>query len=375
MIQLLVLNAMSSIFRTVSRLLVASIAFVALHPVSAQAADSIDEQMPSLMERFNVPGLSMAIIRDGQLHETRTYGFVLAGSDTPITPETMFSVGSVSKVGNAFLTLKLVSQGIFDLDKPVNSYLESWQIPLSRFDDDQAVTLRHLLSHTAGTNVHGFADFYPGEALPSTVQILEGSGPAKNQAVRLIDPVGSRFRYSGGGTTVIQMMIEDHFDAPYEVLANQELFVPLQMTRSTYENPVAASFGDIARAHNSNGNPVALPRGYEAMPEMAASGLWTTPSDLAVLLCTLFDERLLSTALVKDMISAEVNSEYGLGPRIREVDGRTAVQHGGSNNSYRAFFRLFPETRAGYIVLTNATEGDELIDELEPVLDSFVNEG
>jgi CubicO group peptidase (beta-lactamase class C family) len=164
-------------------ILITCTTLLAAGQVMAQSPGSFSQEMPALMDRHEVPGVSMAIIRDGALHETRTYGVVLAGSDTPVTSETMFSVGSISKVGNAFLTLKLVSECVFDLDAPVNNYLESWQIPESRYNREQAVTLRHLLSHTGGTSVHGFADFYPGETLPTTVQILEGSGPAKNQAV------------------------------------------------------------------------------------------------------------------------------------------------------------------------------------------------
>lgn len=116
------------------------------------------------------------------------------------------------------------------------------------------------------------------------------------------------------------------------------------------------------------------------LPELGKTLVKIPIHELAARLCTLFDslegeETLLPRALVEDMISPESHSEYGLGPRIRDVNGRTAVQHGGSNNSYRAFFRVFPETRAGYVVFTNATEGDELIDELEPILDEFVNGG
>ena len=362
-----------------SLILIALLAFPLLS--SAQVSDAdIDATIQSLMETHNVPGVSIAIIKNGKLHSTKTYGVKQVGSSDPITPESMFSVGSISKVGNAFLTLKLVSEGVFSLDEPVNTYLKSWKIPKGRYNRDQAVTLRHLLSHTAGTSVHGFADFNPDEDLPTTVQILNSTGPAKNPAVVLVDPVGTRFRYSGGGTTIMQMMIEDHFGKVYEEIAAEQLFTPLGLERSTYQNPLPASYGDIAKAHNRTGRAVAKPRGYEAMPEKAASGLWTTPSQLATLLSTLFpsldgdEAALLPKELVEDMISPELNSEYGLGPRIRSIDDKTAIQHGGANNSYRAFFRIFRETRNGWILFTNATNGSQLINGVVKDMNAFVEQ-
>lgn len=346
----------------------------------ASPLDELDSLINQLLEKHQVPGISMALLTDGQLHSTKTYGLVQLGEDTPISTNSMFSVGSVSKVGNALLTLRLVEEGLLDLDTDVNTYLKDWQVAESQFTRERPVTLRTLLSHTAGCTVHGFDDFLPEEELPTTLQILQGSGPAKNQRVYVDFPVGSRFRYSGGGITVIQAIIEAVTDLPYHEAAHQWLFAPLGMERSSYQNPLPASFGDIAKAHDRNGQPTALPRGYESMPEAAASGLWTTPSDLASLLTKLmsaYDEEqsdFLSRDLIEDMISPEPNSAYGLGPEIEDRDGTTVVYHDGANNSYRAHFKLFWQDRSGYVVFTNGNQGLALIRELLPHIDDLLQE-
>lgn len=341
--------------------------------------DKLDISIEKLMKKHQVPGLSLAIIKNGRLRGTRNYGWIQEGQKEPINNETMFSVGSVSKVGNAILILKLVKDGKLDLDADVNQYLKDWKIEKNAYSKNNPVTLRKLLSHTAGLSVHGFDDFLPGEPLPTTLQILNGEGPAKNEKVKLIFPVGSQFKYSGGGTTVMQKIIEDVTGLPYHEAAQQILFEPLGLKRTSYENPIPASFGNIAKAHNSEGKPVALPRGYEAMPEKAASGLWTTPSDLARLLAAVMasekeaDNNLLSPSLIQDMISPEKNSQYGLGPEIETTPTTTKVFHDGANESYRANFTLFWENKTGFVVFTNGNSGYTLIKELKPILEVWVN--
>ena len=225
------------------------------------------------LDNYSVPGVAVAIFENGEIVWLKGYGTRLAGEDDPVDGDTVFSVGSVSKMANAALVLRLVADGKLDLDTDVNEYLESWKVEDSRYNRHEDVTLRRILGHTAGFNVHGFADYRPDEPLPDTVQILEGSGPAKNNRVRLTFTPGDHMDYSGGGITVSQLVVEDVTGMAYEDAARHYVFEPLGMTRSTFVNPLPASHGNIARAHNGNGRPTALPRGWEAMPEQAASGL------------------------------------------------------------------------------------------------------
>ena len=332
-----------------------------------------------LMSIYDVPGVSMAFMNDAKTSETKTFGVLQSGKKNPVDNETMFSVASISKVITAMLVLKFVDEGKIDLDRNVNDYLTSWKVQENESTKNGPVTIRHILSHTAGLSVHGFADYYPGETLPTTLQTLRGEKPAKNKEVRLILPIGEQFKYSGGGTTIIQMMMEDLTGLPFHEVAHQTLFKPLELKRTSFKNPLPGAYGNIAKAHNRNGKPVALPRGHQAMPEVAASGLWTTPSELMVLLSSLMQARqkenseFLSAHLVEDMITPENQSEHGLGPKIEHRNNDRVVLHGGSNESYKAKFGLFWRKQKGYIVFTNGSNGSRLIKELEPLIELYLN--
>jgi len=337
--------------------------------------DSLDLKINALMTKHNIPGVNIALIENGKLNATRNYGVLQKGSIEKVDDQTMFSVGSVSKVVSAILTLKLVKEGKLNLGTDVNNYLTGWKVEQNKFNKDKPVTLRHILSHTAGFSVHGFDDYYPEEKLPTTLEILNGTRPAKNKKVELLFPVGSKFKYSGGGFTVIQKIIEDVIGLPYHQAASQILFETLKLERTTFKNTLPTTYGNIAKAHDKNGNPVALPRGYQAMPEMAASGLWTTLPDFSKLLTKLLNDdkndetNLLSPKLIEDLITKEKHSEHGLGPYISLHKNYRIVEHRGSNDSYKSAFVLFWNERKGYIIFTNGSNGMDLIIELGKILE------
>lgn len=336
-----------------------------------------DFDLTSKMERYGVPGVSMAIIENGQLEWAKGYGLLQVGRPERIDTETLFSVGSVSKVGAAVISLKLHEKGILDIDRDVNQYLTSWKVPHNEYTEQASVTLRRIMSHTSGLTVHGFADFEPDEKLPTTVEILEGKWPAKSGRVYVNIPIGSRFRYSGGGTTVEQMVIEDLTGQDFHEAANRILFELLEMQRSSYQNALPESVGNIAKAHNRNGRPVALPRGYHSMPEAAASGLWTTPSDFAKLMIMLMkaytgEHDYLSQHTVEDMMTPVNPSEYGLGPRIEERVDDIIFSHGGANDCYKAHFSGSLAKQNGFIIFTNGTDGHQLIRDLRPLFEEML---
>jgi len=331
---------------------------------------SIRWNLEERMAFYGVPGVSIAVIEDGALLWAQGYGVKQAGTEDPIDTETVFSVGSVSKVGTAAITLRLVDQGQLDVDRDVNDYLRRWQVPANELTAQEPVTLRRIMSHTAGLTVHGFADFQPGEELPTVVQILDGVAPAKNRPVRVNLLPGTEFRYSGGGTTVEQLVIEDVTQLSFTEAAQEYVFGPLDMERSTYENPLPAEHSNIARAHGRDGRPAALPRGWEAMPEMAASGLWTTPSDFSKLIIALIDsyhgqeDAFLTQETAHDMMASVSPSDYGLGPEIGGEGETLSFAHGGANNSYRAWMSGYIDSKSGLVIFTNGTQGSRLIGEI-----------
>lgn len=186
------------------------------------------------MRQYGVPGLTVAVIHKGKLDWARGWGVRDIASCAPVTPDTAFQAASISKVVTAVLALRLVEQGTIGLDSNINDALRSWKLPRDPKLVPDGVTLRELLSHTAGLGVHGFTGYLPGEPLPTTVQILDGVPPSKSGAVRSILPAGAQFEYSGGGYVVAQLALSDASKTPFPELAQREVLGPLDMTRSAF---------------------------------------------------------------------------------------------------------------------------------------------
>lgn len=321
------------------------------------------------MARGGVPGAAIAVLRDGRVDSAVGHGVRIAGQSAPVGPDTLFSVGSVSKVATAALCLKLVSLGRLDLDQDVDRSLKRWRIPAGLAGDRAAISLRMLLSHTAGFNVHGFEDLAPGAPMPTLARTLDGVAPAQNKPLARIDAAGTRSRYSGGGYMIVQAVIEDALGAPFGAVAQRHLFAPLAMERSRFDAAPAAYTADIAHAHDGGGKAVALPRGWQSFPELAASGLWTSANDLARLVLALGASYrapggYLPQELAVDMMTAVSPGSFGLGPRLVGEGAAHIFHHAGANDSYKAYVEGNLATGDGLVVLTNGANGDVLGDEI-----------
>ena len=319
------------------------------------------------MLHHGVPGVAIAVIRDGQLAEAGGFGVLQVGSSDPVNAETLFSMGSVSKVVAAILAHRMQAEGLLSLDIDVRHYLNSWQLPQNA--PEGVVSLRRLLSHTAGFNIHGFADFEPGAALPTIYDTLNGVRPARHGPLRFIAAPGEHYQYSGGGYTLAQLVMTDVAQSPFPDLARQKLLGPMGMHRSTYQNPLPETTTNVAKAHNGWGRPVALPRGYEAMPEMAASGLWSSAQEMGTLVSLLIqsyrgDDKFLPPTATQMMMQPVYPGEHGSGPRIEGEGDEKRFIHGGANNSYRAWIEGHLKTGHGLVILTNSTDGDALYREI-----------
>jgi CubicO group peptidase (beta-lactamase class C family) len=317
------------------------------------------------MAYWHVPGVSIAVIRHGRLAWAKAYGPRQVGARELIDTQTVFSVGSISKIGAAVISLRLVEEGRLTLDRNVNTLLRRWQVPENAYTQVEPVTLRGLLSHSGGLNVAGFPDFQPDEALPTLLETLDGKPPEKTGPIRVEYTPGTQARYSGGAVTVEQLLIEDVTGLPFQEAAQKYLSGPLNMTRSTYEQPLPAGYGNVAKAHDDKGQPRALPRGWESMPETAASGLWTTPGDLAKLLIALMAayhgdaNPILSRASAEAMMTEVGPSTAGLGPFLSGQGITRRFYHSGANDSYKAWIEGHLATGDGLVVVTNSSsEGD-----------------
>ncbi len=332
------------------------------------------------MAHYKVPGVAVAVLRNGEVAAARGYGLREAGTADAVDADTLFSVGSVSKIVTAATVLRFVANRRLDLDRDINTYLSSWQLAPQPGIADARVSLRMLLSHTAGLDVHGFPDFQPGEAMPTVLQTLAGTPPAKVGPVRLIHEPGARYDYSGGGTMIGQLVLQEQGGADFETIARREVFDALPMTRSTFANPLPAERGNIAKAHNSEGVPVALPRGWESFPEQAASGLWTSANELGRFVGVLLKSYkgrsdFLPRALALQMMTEVSPSMHGLGPRLEGKGIARLFHHGGDNDSYHAWIEGYLETGDGLVILTNGDGGVALRSEIRAAFSDAIGLG
>jgi CubicO group peptidase (beta-lactamase class C family) len=317
------------------------------------------------LAHYKVPGASVAVFENGDLAWARGYGVVEAGSPTPVTPSTLFQAASISKPVAAVGAMILVERGKLALDEPVNARLRSWKVAATEVAKAEPVTLRRLLSHTAGLTVHGFRGYASDEPVPTLLQLLNGEPPSNSKRIEVDILPGSRHRYSGGGFSVAQQLVVDVSGKPFPDVMRELVLIPAGMRDSTYEQPLPGPV--VARAasgHRATGKPINGQR--HIYPEMAAAGLWTTPTDLARFALAMQKAwsggagTIVSRETAQLMLSPQPNSpSYGLGFGLNENE----FGHGGSNEGFRCILVAYKDGR-GAAVMTNGDRGAELAREI-----------
>lgn len=234
-----------------------------------------------IMAQNRLKGLSVAVFEDYRIIWSDTWG--VKYDSVPLDINTAFSTASISKAITATLFAILEEKGLIDLKVPVNNYLKRWKIPVNEFNKDTPVTLEHLLSHTAGTTQHGFADFYEGDTIPTILESVQGKLPNYDKEIEITFKPGTDWEYSGGGYTIAMMALEDHLARSIANLAQEYIFTPLNLQHTTMFQPNEEGFLiNIAKAHDNNGKVIKT--GIPITPQVSASGLWSTPTDMSKLL-------------------------------------------------------------------------------------------
>jgi CubicO group peptidase (beta-lactamase class C family) len=316
------------------------------------------------MKFHRVPGVSVAVINKGKVEWARGYGVLEAGGDKPVNEETLFQAASISKPVAAMAALAFVQRGTLALDEDVNCKLASWKVPENDFTKEEKVTLRRLLSHSAGLTVHGFPGYATDEPIPTLRAVLDGAKPANTKAILPDMTPGSRLRYSGGGYCVVQQLLMDVIGRPFPLVLQEMVLGPLGMKHSSYEQPLpSAKCGLAAVGHTSTGEPI---KGkWHIYPEMAAAGLWTTPSDLARFAIELQkcrvgkSKRVLSTHMAQQMLTAQIG-DAGLGVFLAGSGQMWRFSHGGANEGFRAMMVAYAESGCGAVVMANSDSGADL---------------
>ena len=335
-------------------------------------ADAVQDEIEADLAEYQVPGISWAVLEGGEIVDRGTAGVLEVDRSDPVTDRTLFQACSISKPVAVLAALRLVDRGLLELDEDVNRRLKSWQIPRTGFWQP-VVTLRQLVSHSAGLTVHGFPGYESGEEMPTAVQILDGVPPATNFGVRVDTVPGTQFRYSGGGTVVVQQLLEDVTGTPFRELMRELVLDPLGMSDSDYAQPLPQDrHSQAAVAHDELGRP--WEGRWHSYPELAAAGLWTTPSDLLAFAQAIKNSydgvagAPLSPALAREALTPQVPSTeriggldaLGLGLFLGQ-EGRV-FGHSGSNAGFRCHLLAYRDTGQGAAVMTNGDNGNWVVE-------------
>jgi CubicO group peptidase (beta-lactamase class C family) len=320
------------------------------------------------MLHYGVPGVSIAVIKDNKIHWVKSYGIMDKETKEPVTNQTLFQAGSISKPVAACGALRLAEQSKINLDENVNTYLRSWQLPDNEFTKEKKVTLKHLLSHTGGITVHGFLGYSPGLPVPTLIQILNGVPPANSAPVRSDKIPGESFRYAGGGYCILQQMMIDVERKPFQQIMKEQVLQPLEMNNSTYDQPLdVTKLKMAATGYLPDGSMTQGKR--HTYPEMAAAGLWTTAEDLAKFAIDISmtvngkSDKILSKAMANRMITPFVSDFEGLGIFLDQRKNDLYVGHGGWDEGFSSNFLIHKDKGYGVVVLTNSNH-PEFIEEL-----------
>jgi len=320
------------------------------------------------MAHYGVPGVSIAVIKDNKIAWSKSYGIMDKESKQPVTHQTLFQAGSISKPVSAYAALRVVESGKIDLDTDVNTYLKSWHLPENEYTKNKKVALKHLLSHTGGLTVHGFLGYSPDLPVPTLLQVLNGEAPANSPSIRVDKVPEESFRYSGGGYSIMQQMLIDVEGKPFPALVNELVLTRLDMKHSTYDQPLQeVQLKLAATGYLPDGSMTKGKR--HTYPEMAAAGLWTTAEDLALFAIDIQktgkgeSNKVLSQEMVTKMLTPFVAPFIGLGVFIEKYDNDVYFGHGGWDEGFSSQFTAHRDKGYGVVVLTNSNH-PEFIEEL-----------
>ena len=327
------------------------------------------------MKFYHANGVSIAVIKNYKLEWAKGYGWADSLAQKPVTTQTLFQAGSNSKSLNAMGILKLVQEGKLNLRADINDYLKTWKFPYDAVSKGKRITIANLLSHTAGLTVHGFNGYEKGDTIPTIVQILNGQKPANSAAVRAAYEPGLKYEYSGGGTTIAQLIIQDVTGKPYAEYMWQNVLKPMGMIASSYAQPPSKE-KLLATGYYNDGR--AVKGKYHIYPEQAAAGLWTNPTDLAkyVIETQLSlqgkSQKVLSKELTTLRLTPFIDAKAALGVFIIDKNGVKNFEHGGVDEGFVSQYVGTMTGGNGVVVMTN-TYNTDFFDEIVRSVASVYN--
>lgn len=320
------------------------------------------------MAHYHVPGVSVAVIDEQSIAWNKGYGVADADNNTPVTPATRFYAASISKPITAMATLALVDKGLLQLDEDVNRQLVSWQVPENQFTATEKVTVRRLLSHSAGISAGFYHGYGVDEPMPTLPQLLRGEPPSNSGPVHVQFVPGSKAEYAGAGYWILQQLLEDITGKTFAELLPELVFDKVGMPHSTFRYPLpTAHASHAASGHDRAGRP--CEERFSRVPGLADGGLWSTPTDLAQFLIDLQwpangqANNVLSHA-TRQLMVTEHQEQHSLGLHIFGQGDAIRLSHGGSGEAFLCLMAAFPKRGQGAVVMTNGANGWSLILEI-----------
>jgi CubicO group peptidase (beta-lactamase class C family) len=314
------------------------------------------------LAHYYTPAVSIAVVNNGTIEWAKGYG-------TLVTADSLFQACSISKPVASLGFMLLTQTGSIELDRNINDYLTSWKVADNAFTATAKVTVRRLLSHSAGINNSGFNGYAAGQTLPTLLQTLNGTAPANNPPISVEAIPGTAYSYSGGGMEILHQLVEDVTGTAFKDYMNDQVLSKLGMTSSAFLQPLSGPLLSRAvSAHDYSGNAVA--GGWNTYPELAAAGLWTTPTDLARVIievqqAAVSKGTILSKATVDQMLTTQITdtdgSQMGLGFKVKPLGSDVEFSHTGDNNGFKTYLVGFRDSGKGAVVMTNAENGGLLM--------------
>lgn len=325
-----------------------SITYIILILLTCTSQAKLHEQdvrwVESQMQRYQIPGASIAVIREGRIDWRAGFGYADKDKKIKVTPHTLFQAASISKPVTAFGALTLLQRKGLSLDTPVHRLLKSWQLPKYGEHDEQNVTVRMLLDHSSGIDGFRFHGYSYRTKLPTLLDVLNGKPPANTPAVTLVRKPGSQFEYCPAAYAILQQLMVDIEGKPFSSLMQEQVLTPFQMADSTFDAPLSSKqFNTIALPYFPDGTRVQ--DGPHYFVNSAGGGLWTTATDLARFMIGLQRSKLKSIIL-----KPSFDAHMGLG---MEVNGQN-FSHSGFQTGYLAYLTGRIDNRSGVVVLINS---------------------
>ncbi|WKN45609.1 serine hydrolase domain-containing protein [Tunicatimonas pelagia] len=338
-------------------------------PISKEGEmEEAPQTIASRMTKYNVVGLGIAVFDNNEIVWDKGYGLRNKNPNESVDSNTLFQAASISKPVASVVAFKLVEEKKLDLDENVNRKLVRWQIPDNQFTVREKVTLGRIMSHTAGLSTAGFDGYKKGTDLPTLDQILEGGSLSNSEPVRVIEEPGQSENYSGGGMTILQMLLEDVSEKDFAELANNLIFQPTGMHQSSFDYPLPEKL-DSLTANGFSKNEEVIEGGYHVYPEKAAAGLWTTPSDLARFMLSVGrsyrgeKNGLINQATAQKMLT-RVPGAGGMGFGIQGEGKSFRFRYSGRNAGFTCYAVSFADTGRGIVLMTNSDTSFPFLHEL-----------